>query len=163
MPGSDLPYVKHIGNVAIEIMSAISRGSPVEDPDLAIQCALLHDSIEDTPTTYDEIRKRFGPDVADGVSALSRNPNLPTKSEQMKDSLVRIKSRTREIWMVKMADRITNHQPPPGHWTAEKFVVAALRLSRFMPTSIPPTTSWAEGFWKKSKITPHCLQGCRSA
>jgi (p)ppGpp synthase/HD superfamily hydrolase len=25
-----------------------------------------------------------------------------------------------EVWMVKLADRITNLQPPPGHWDAEK-------------------------------------------
>jgi len=38
----------------------------------------------------------------------------------MADSLSRIKEQPREIWMVKLADRITNLQPPPGHWSAEK-------------------------------------------
>ena len=34
----------------------------------------------------------------------------------LEDYLIRIKQQPREIWMVKMADRITNLQPPPEHW-----------------------------------------------
>jgi len=35
---------------------------------------------------------------------------------QLEDYLRRIKQQPREIWMVKLADRITNLQPPPSHW-----------------------------------------------
>ena len=35
---------------------------------------------------------------------------------QLEDYLRRIKQQPREVWMVKMADRITNLQPPPEHW-----------------------------------------------
>ena len=35
---------------------------------------------------------------------------------QLEDYIRRIKKQPREIWMVKMADRITNLQPPPEHW-----------------------------------------------
>ena len=38
----------------------------------------------------------------------------------MLDSLVRIQKQPLEISMVKMADRITNLQPPPAHWTKDK-------------------------------------------
>lgn len=38
----------------------------------------------------------------------------------MSDSLRRIKRQPREIWMVKLADRMTNLQPPPSYWTTEK-------------------------------------------
>ena len=38
----------------------------------------------------------------------------------MADSLARIKEQPKEIWMVKLADRITNLQPPPGHWDSER-------------------------------------------
>ena len=38
----------------------------------------------------------------------------------MKDSLERIKQQPKEITMVKMADRITNLQPPPAHWDRGK-------------------------------------------
>jgi GTP diphosphokinase / guanosine-3',5'-bis(diphosphate) 3'-diphosphatase len=56
-----------------------------------VHCALFHDSIEDTNTSYNDIKNDFGKEVADGVLALTKNFDLPTKSEQMKDSLQRIK------------------------------------------------------------------------
>ena len=40
----------------------------------------------------------------------------------MRDSLHRIKQQPREIWMVKMADRITNLYHPPFYWTNEKIL-----------------------------------------
>ena len=38
----------------------------------------------------------------------------------MNDSLKRIKSIPTEIWAVKLADRITNLQPPPPHWDNDR-------------------------------------------
>ena len=38
----------------------------------------------------------------------------------MRDSLERIGKQPKEVWMVKLADRITNLQPPPKHWNKEK-------------------------------------------
>jgi (p)ppGpp synthase/HD superfamily hydrolase len=70
MPGSDLPYITHIGNVAMEVMSAIVQSNGVNDPDLSVQCALLHDVIEDTHITYEQVNTEFGQKVADGVLAL---------------------------------------------------------------------------------------------
>lgn len=118
IPGSELPYVVHISNVCMEIMAAICAGE-TDYPDLAVQCALLHDVIEDTGKTYDELKQIFGADVADGVLALTKNQNIK-KASQMADSIERIKLQPREIWMVKLADRITNLQPPPPFWTKEK-------------------------------------------
>lgn len=124
VPGKDLPYINHVGSVTMEIMSAIVQSDSVDKPDLAIQCALLHDVIEDSKIEYkkiyEKIKDEFGSVVADGVDALSKNNKLKTKSEQMRDSLERIKKQPPEIWMVKLADRITNLQPPPYYWTKHK-------------------------------------------
>ena len=38
----------------------------------------------------------------------------------MRDSLARIRQEPREVWMVKLADRISNLMPPPAHWTKQK-------------------------------------------
>jgi (p)ppGpp synthase/HD superfamily hydrolase len=116
VPDSELPYIVHVVSVAAETIAALGAGV---DADLAVCCALLHDTIEDTATTYDEIAARFGAAVADGVSALSKNPQLP-KAEQMADSLRRIQAQPGAVWMVKLADRITNLAPPPSRWTADK-------------------------------------------
>ncbi len=69
--------------------------------------------------TYEELKSQFGQPVADGVLALTKDKNIEKKT-QMSDSIRRIKLQPNEIWMVKMADRITNLQPPPFYWTIEK-------------------------------------------
>jgi len=116
--GSDLPYLVHVVSVAVEVIAALPTLLDV-DADLAVACALLHDTVEDTPVTLDEIRARFGDVVADGVGALTKNQQLP-KAEQMADSLRRIKEQPREIAVVKLADRITNMSEPPHFWTRDK-------------------------------------------
>ena len=128
VPGTDLPYINHVGSVTMEIMSAIMQSDSVNDPDLVIQCALLHDVIEDTAIDYEKIKDEFGSAVADGVLALTKNDEIGSDIEdkqerkklRMEDSLNRIKQQPKEIWMVKMADRITNLQPPPSKWSDEK-------------------------------------------
>ena len=117
--GSNLPYITHIGTVVIEAMSAISLSS-IDNPNLLILCAILHDVLEDTEVPYKEIRGEFGPEVADGVLALTKNKSLPTKFEQLTDTINRIKQQPKEISMVKLADRISNLQPPPELWSEKK-------------------------------------------
>ncbi|HEY5948325.1 MAG TPA: HD domain-containing protein [Kofleriaceae bacterium] len=117
-PGRELPYLVHVVSVAAEVIAALPT-MPDIDADLAVTCALLHDTIEDTSATLDEITSRFGAAVAAGVSALTKNHELP-KPEQMADSLRRIKQQPREIAIVKLADRITNLAEPPHHWTKDK-------------------------------------------
>lgn len=118
LPGTDLPYIVHIAAVAMEVMTACVA-EPLGDPDLAIQCALLHDTLEDTNTRPDDLESRFGSAVLAGVQALSKDHSLP-KQAAMRDSLDRIRKQPREVWMVKLADRISNLVPPPDYWTAEK-------------------------------------------
>lgn len=119
VPGTDLPYIIHVTMVAMEVMAALAHEDD-RDGDLAVQCALLHDVIEDTGVSYEKLAAEFGPGVAEGVLALSKNNDFESKKEKMADSLARIKAQPREIWMVKLADRITNLQPPPGHWDDKK-------------------------------------------
>ena len=120
IPGSDISYINHLGLVSMEAMAAIANNHNIEKPNLLILCALLHDSIEDTQTTFDDIKNEFGLEVANGVLALSKNETLPTKKEQIDDSIRRIKLQPKEVWMVKLCDRITNLQPPPKHWDTDK-------------------------------------------
>jgi (p)ppGpp synthase/HD superfamily hydrolase len=115
VPGTRLPYIAHLTWVSMELMAAIAAGE-VEERDLALQCALLHDTLEDTFTKYEKLVEEFGKEVAQGVLALTVNKKLP-KQERMPDSLKRIREQQREIWMVKLADRITNLQRPPRHWS----------------------------------------------
>ena len=117
--GQEFPYINHLGSVAMEVSLALAKSPESYSADLAIQCALLHDTIEDTEVTKEQVAAAFGEAVANGVMALSKDPDLP-KPEQMADSLQRIQQQPKEIWMVKMADRITNLSEPPFHWNNEK-------------------------------------------
>jgi len=128
LPGTDMPYVVHVSIVAMEILAALAVET-VERPNLAVQCALLHDCLEDTYIVYDEIVTQYGSYVANGVLALSKDGAIGiTEDEykrdwlQLEDSLQRIKKLPKEIWMVKMADRIINLQLPPNHWNDGKIV-----------------------------------------
>lgn len=123
LPGTDLPYSVHVALVCMEVMAAL-RSRPGYDEDLAVACALLHDVVEDTPASVEEVRAAFGAAVAAGVLALSKDASLP-RDERMADSLRRIREQPREVWMVKLADRITNLAPPPPHWTPAR--IAAYR------------------------------------
>lgn len=119
--GRKTEYLSHIGSVTFEILAAVQQ-DPTMNADLALQCAVLHDTIEDTPQSYADLKALFGVAVAQGVLALTKNENLPSKVIQMIDSLTRIRQQPKEIWAVKMADRICNLQEPPFDWSTEKKV-----------------------------------------
>lgn len=66
------PYVAHVFRVALTVRDVFAC-----DDEAALCTALLHDTIEDTPTDYDDIHDRFGPLVADCVAAMTKNMILP--------------------------------------------------------------------------------------
>jgi (p)ppGpp synthase/HD superfamily hydrolase len=117
--GQQVNYINHIGSVAMEVIWALST-APDADGNLAIQCALLHDTIEDTAASYDIVAAQFGKAVADGVLALTKDATLTDKTAKIDDSLARIRLQPKEVWMVKLADRIANLYHPPFYWDNEK-------------------------------------------
>ena len=62
------PYVAHVYRVAMTVRDLFGC-----DDGEAIAAALLHDTIEDTPTDFDDIEGRFGTTVAEIVAALTKN------------------------------------------------------------------------------------------
>ena len=118
MPASKASYLVHLSNVAMEIILAANHSTGF-DLEFAVQVALLHDVIEDTKTSFEEVAESFSLEVAEAVLALSKNEDLPA-DDQIPDSLRRIKTLRKEVWAVKLADRISNMQEPPGTWTLEK-------------------------------------------
>ena len=119
VPGSQANYLLHLSNVAMEVITAYMH-EPDFNLNLAIQLALLHDTIEDTETSTKEIEENFSTQIAEGVVALTKDKSIPDKLAKMKDSLERIKGTYKEVAIVKLADRITNLQPPPHTWNIEK-------------------------------------------
>jgi (p)ppGpp synthase/HD superfamily hydrolase len=118
IPGSNLPYIVHVSNVAMEVMVAALHSTDF-NLSFAVQVALLHDTLEDTSATVAELTNLFGQEVTAAVMAITKNNVLPS-AEKMQDSLNRIKLLPKEVWAVKLADRIANLQKPPLHWDAGK-------------------------------------------
>lgn len=88
-----------------------------------ILTAVLHDTLEDTAATYDELKKMFGEDVArlvDGVSKLTRIESQTVEGKQAENfrKLVLAMSEDIRVLLVKLADRLHNmrtlhHFPKP--------------------------------------------------
>ena len=93
-------HEKHLARVAGTL-----RRFGVDDPVL-LAAAWLHDTVEDTETTIDDIRREFGDDIADLVWRLTDEPG---KNRKERHRLTHIKIRGRpEAVRVKLADRIAN-------------------------------------------------------
>lgn len=118
VPGTEFPYIVHVVNVAAEVLIAIYETGDL-DANFAVTLALLHDVLEDTKVTYEEINKLFGERIAEGVLALTKFSSLE-KENQIKDSINRIKLLEKEVGIVKLADRITNLDAPAADWNKEK-------------------------------------------
>jgi len=74
VPGTDIPYLMHFSLVAMVVIAALEKESAL-DGNLAVQCALLHDTMEDTDATYAGLNRTFGLAVADGVLWKKSNSN----------------------------------------------------------------------------------------
>jgi GTP diphosphokinase / guanosine-3',5'-bis(diphosphate) 3'-diphosphatase len=100
------PYIAHPIGVAM-ILSDLGLD------DITLAGALLHDAVEDTSVTLDDLQARFGPDVAaivDGVTKLDRL-EFDSREEQqaatMRKMLVAMAKDVR-VLLIKLADRLHN-------------------------------------------------------
>jgi len=81
--------------------------------DATIVTALLHDTIEDTKSTYAEVESLFGHDVAELVDGVTKLTNLQLSSSEAKQAenfrkLLMAMSRDMRVILVKLADRLHN-------------------------------------------------------
>ena len=119
MKQPDVSYVTHLQGVCLEAVSGCLNSGANVNLEKVIILALLHDTLEDTKATYEEVETKFGKEIADGVLALTKNNDLP-KEDKMKDSLKRIKKQGVEVCIVKLADRIFNLKDIPLTWDNNK-------------------------------------------
>ena len=109
---ANIPYVIHPIRVALILRSVGFSEFTHENLMIA---ALCHDLIEDTETTFEELLKRFGEQVAFIVDELSR-PNNANKD----DWINTFESKSMEAKIIKMADRIDNLKDmSSSKWTRE--------------------------------------------
>jgi guanosine-3',5'-bis(diphosphate) 3'-pyrophosphohydrolase len=96
------PFINH----PIQVAELISSVGGIQD-EVILSAAILHDIIEDTATTYDEVKNTFGFVIADIVMECSDNKDLP-KAERKRLQVVDVSSKSYEAKIVKLADKIAN-------------------------------------------------------
>jgi guanosine-3',5'-bis(diphosphate) 3'-pyrophosphohydrolase len=108
------PYINHV--IAVAMVLAVEGGVTSEELLLA---AVLHDTVEDTDTSFAELEVRFGPTVAGLVREVTDDKTL--KKEQRKQRQVDLAPHASErAKQLKIADKICNIRDimyhPPAHW-----------------------------------------------
>ena len=101
--GSNLPYIVH----PMEAMSIVATES--EDQEM-LAAAALHDVVEDTGITMDELRAMFGDRVADMVGADNNPPHREgdTWYSRKQEAIDRLAAASRDAQMVAMGDKLSN-------------------------------------------------------
>lgn len=112
------PYINHLAEVARLLAEATGGG----DPDLVI-AGLLHDAIEDTDATADEIANRFGADVAAVVAEVTDDKSLP-KDMRKRLQIENAPRRSARAKRLIIADKISNLDSlalsPPADWSDDR-------------------------------------------
>ena len=97
------PYVSHVFRVAMTVRDVFGCSDPA-----IIAAALLHDTIEDTTTDYDELEEQFGSDIAGLVAAMTKNMALPEKQREAEYD-ARLAAADWRARLVKLADVYDNY------------------------------------------------------
>jgi len=96
-----MPYVEHPIRVAA-ILDELGYGDEV------LAAALLHDVVEDSETTLDELRERFGGEVAGLVGAMTDDEELEDYRERKAEHRERLAAAPVEALAIYGADKLTN-------------------------------------------------------
>ena len=101
------PYTDHL----MEALEVLVRGAGVTSPDI-LCAAVLHDVVEDTPCTLDELAGRFGPRVAELVGWVTiPEPGPGQDRASVKEDYLRgLRRAPHDAILVKLADRASNAQ-----------------------------------------------------
>jgi guanosine-3',5'-bis(diphosphate) 3'-pyrophosphohydrolase len=108
------PYINH----PIELANILVNEAKVSDP-VVVVAAILHDTVEDTATTLDELTHRFGAEVSSLVAEVTDDKTLP-KAERKRRQEAHAPHASFRAQQIKLADKISNLRDlasrPPANW-----------------------------------------------
>ena len=112
------PYINH----PIALANVLANEAGIDDEYVLI-AAILHDTLEDTETTKEELAQKFGEEIAGIVCEVSDNNDLP-KAERKRLQVERAGLLTHRARLVRLADKICNLRDiaasPPAGWPLER-------------------------------------------
>ena len=98
----ETPYASHVFRVCLVVRHLFGF-----DDARMLATALLHDTIEDTTTDFDDITERFGPEIAGWVACLTKDKRLRDE-ERERDYMDRLCAAPWEVQVCKLADVYDN-------------------------------------------------------
>ena len=108
------PYINH----PLALAEVLTGEAGIVDA-VVICAALLHDTIEDTKTTYPELQAEFGKTIASVVMEVTDDKTL-RKAERKQHQIINARTASRRARLVKLADKICNLRDlavnPPASW-----------------------------------------------
>jgi guanosine-3',5'-bis(diphosphate) 3'-pyrophosphohydrolase len=112
------PYINH----PISLANVLANEGAVTDP-VVLCAALLHDTIEDTNTTAEELTAAFGQSITDVVLEVTDDKNLD-KAVRKQLQIEHARHASKQAKLVKLADKICNLRDiaatPPADWSTER-------------------------------------------
>lgn len=112
------PYINH----PILLFKILAVEAKVTD-EIVLASALLHDTVEDTDTTFEEIERHFGSVIASIVKEVTDDMSLP-RLKRKEQQVQHAPNLSQEAALVKYADKIANLRDlmcaPPLHWSLER-------------------------------------------
>lgn len=125
------PYIYHPIEVARIVAEEIGLGAT------SIVCALLHDTVEDTDMTLDDVKRMFGPKaekIIDGLTKISGvvDHNVSLQAENFRKILLTLSDDVRVI-LIKLADRLHNMRTLESMRRDKQLKIASETLYLFAP------------------------------
>lgn len=112
------PYINH----PLMLANILREEGKVEDT-MVVAAALLHDTIEDTETSYEELRGQFGDEIAEIVAEVTDTKWLK-KASRKRLQISKAARASHGAKLVKLADKISNLRDivasPPRDWSVER-------------------------------------------
>lgn len=115
------PYVAHCFRVMVTIRHVFDIPDPV-----TLCAAVLHDTIEDTQADFDDLRDHFGDEIAETVSALSKDKRMPYDQREAAYD-VALAAASWRVRLIKLADVFDNYCDAVDSDMRERAATHALR------------------------------------
>jgi guanosine-3',5'-bis(diphosphate) 3'-pyrophosphohydrolase len=139
------PYLEHL----LEALEVLVRGAGVTSPDV-LCAAVLHDVVEDTPCTADDLAAAFGARVAELVTWVTiPEPGPGQDKADVKEEYLRgLRHAPRDAILVKLADRASNAQTLQNLPEARQRAYYAQTLAHIVPLAAgePWFAAWYAGW-----------------